>query len=231
MGWLNDKTSLAASVLRGGRGWFAKAPRPHLPAEPLVLFEYEACPYCRKVRETLCELDLDYLCRPTAHGSKNRAEVIARGGQKMFPFLVDANTGTELYESEDIIDYLHATYGTARPWPLRLAAPLNTLFSFTASAIRPRGRRVRAGITRTDDLEPLLLYNYEASPYCRKVREVLAELDLDYTARNLPKKGARRQELRARGGRMMVPYLVDPNTGEEMYESDDIVAYLVGRYG
>ena len=29
---------------------------------------------------------------------------------------------------------------------------------------------------------------------------------------------------------MQVPYLVDPNTGAEMYESDDIVAYLQKRY-
>jgi len=28
-----------------------------------------------------------------------------------------------------------------------------------------------------------------------------------------------------------VPYLVDPNTGREMYESDDIVAYLEAEYG
>ncbi len=29
---------------------------------------------------------------------------------------------------------------------------------------------------------------------------------------------------------MMVPYLVDPNTGTEMFESADIVAYLDRTY-
>ena len=29
---------------------------------------------------------------------------------------------------------------------------------------------------------------------------------------------------------MQVPYLVDPNTRREMYESDDIIAYLEGQY-
>ena len=30
---------------------------------------------------------------------------------------------------------------------------------------------------------------------------------------------------------MMVPYLVDPNTGAAMYESADIQAYLLKTYG
>jgi glutathione S-transferase len=30
---------------------------------------------------------------------------------------------------------------------------------------------------------------------------------------------------------MMVPYLADPNTGVEMFESADIVAYLDRTYG
>ncbi len=48
---------------------------------------------------------------------------------------------------------------------------------------------------------------------------------------NVGKKSGRRAELVARGGKMMVPYLIDPNTGTEMYESDDIVAYLESTYG
>ena len=230
MSHLDDTHSLLVSVLRGGRGWVARTPRPDRPAEPLVLFEFEGCPFCRKVREALSELDLDYLCRPSAHGSKNRAEVAARGGRAMFPYLVDANTGVEMYESEEIIDYLHATYGEDRSVVFRWMSPVNTLTSALASAVRPRGRRVRPTAPRPAEQAPLLLYNYEASPYCRKVREALHELDLDHTIRNVGRRGARRQELRDRGGRMMVPYLVDPNTGREMYESDDIVAYLHGQY-
>jgi hypothetical protein len=30
---------------------------------------------------------------------------------------------------------------------------------------------------------------------------------------------------------MMFPYLADPNTGTEMFESADIVRYLVDTYG
>ncbi len=38
-------------------------------------------------------------------------------------------------------------------------------------------------------------------------------------------------ELVERGGQMMVPYLIDPNTGTEMYESEEIIAYLNHTYG
>ena len=50
----------------------------------------------------------------------------------------------------------------------------------------------------------------------------------------LPCPGARHgyaQELQGRGGKMQVPYLVDPNTASEMYESDRIIDYLFDTYG
>lgn len=33
------------------------------------------------------------------------------GGKKQFPYMVDPNTGTSMYESDDIISYLFDTYG------------------------------------------------------------------------------------------------------------------------
>jgi glutathione S-transferase len=44
------------------------------------------------------------------------------------------------------------------------------------------------------------------------------------------KGSPRREAFVARSGRMMVPYLVDPNTGIEMFESADIVRYLEATY-
>jgi glutathione S-transferase len=81
-----------------------------------------------------------------------------------------------------------------------------------------------------EGLEALVLYNMEASPYCRKVRETLCELNLEYRVRNVAKRSRRRPELVAEGGQMMVPYLLDPNTGTALYESEDIVAYLEKTY-
>jgi glutathione S-transferase len=81
------------------------------------------------------------------------------------------------------------------------------------------------------DLVPLTLYNMEGSPFCRNVREVLSELDLEFVVRNMPKGSPKRAELIERGGKFQVPYLVDPNHNKEMYESDDITDYLQERYG
>jgi glutathione S-transferase len=178
----------------------------------------------------LSELDLDFISRTTAKTSGNRGALEDKGGRVLVPFLIDPNTGTEMYESEDIIDYLHDTYGSGRSKLFRAIAPLNTIGAALASVARPRGGR--ASVTRAEQPAELLeLYQFEASPYCRKVREVLNELDLDYVVHNVAKKSPRRPELVERGGKMMVPYLVDPNTGTEMYESDDIVRYLRETYG
>lgn len=78
----------------------------------------------------------------------------------------------------------------------------------------------------------LQLYDIENCPYCRLVREALTELDLDVLILPCPKEGERyRDELVERAGKAQFPYLVDPNTDVEMYESLDIVAYLFETYG
>ena len=232
MAIVDNALSFAASIIRLGRGAFPSpgATERPAPARPLELYDFEACPYCRKVREVLCELDLDYVERPVAQGSPRRAELIRLGGKMQAPYLVDPNTGTRLYESEDINAYLRATYGGERS---RFALPVvvDTITSAVASGVRlARGGRCRV-TTERPGLEPLLLYNMEGSPYCRKVREVLAELDLVYLVRNVPKGSRKREELLRRGGKVQVPYLVDPNTRRELYESDDITAYLESQYG
>jgi glutathione S-transferase len=231
---VNDLTSFGASIVRLGRGLrrVAATARPQ-PSKVLELWDFEACPYCRKVREVLCELDLDYRAHPVARGSRHRAELQRLGGKMQVPFLVDPNTGTRLYESDDIIAYLNTTYGQgARAgWRLPLPRLIDDLDSAAASALRlGRGSRCRVAAPR-EGLQPLTLYNMEGSPYCRKVREALSELDLEHLVRNVPKGSLKRAELADRGGKVQVPYLFDPNTGRALYESDDIVTYLEGEYG
>ncbi len=233
---LDDIHSWAASSVRGLRGLSVHPycrQNPPRPPEPLILYEFESCPFCRKVREVLTEVDLEYICRPCPRGStRNRNDLKARGGRAQFPYLVDPNTETELYESEDIITYLVDTYGPGRKALGRLLSPLNTTGALAATAIRPKGGRVRPGLEdRKNPDELLILYNLEISPFCRKVREKLNELNLDYHVKNVGKHSARRPELVDRGGKMMIPYLVDPNTNVEMYESDDIIDYLEAAYG
>jgi glutathione S-transferase len=235
MSLVNDVSSFAATIVRLGRGVSPTitADRRPDPKHLLELYDFEGCPYCRKVREVLCELDLDYLVHPVAQGSPRRPELKQLGGKVQVPYLIDPNTHTRLYESDDIIDYLNERYGRGRRagWSLPIPSLLDDIDSAAASAVRlGRGTRCRAATKRTA-FKPLTLYNMEGSPYCRKVRETLSELDLTYSVRNVPKGSPKRAELEERGGKVQVPYLIDPNTGTEMYESDEIVAYLEEHYG
>jgi glutathione S-transferase len=45
-----------------------------------------------------------------------------------------------------------------------------------------------------------------------------------------PLPGSRREMLLQRTGKVQVPFLVDPNTGEELMESARILEYLEQRY-
>lgn len=233
---LNDIHSFAATAVRGLRGLIVhpycveNPPRPKLPLE---IYEFESCPFCRKVRDVCTELDLAFISRTSAKGSvTKRAELLKTGGKALYPYLVDPNTGTALYESEDIITYLASTYGPGRGAASKFFSPVNTTFSAAASIVRPRGGRVLEGLEEREQPPALLeLYNMEASPYCRKVRERLNELNLDYLTLNVGKNSARREELKERGGKVMVPFLVDPNEDHALYESDQILAYLDHTYG
>ena len=86
--------------------------RADQPAELLELFGFESCPSCRRVRQTLTELGLDYVHRSAPLGdARNRSRVEALGGQIRFPYLRDPNTGVAMYESREIVAYLRRTYG------------------------------------------------------------------------------------------------------------------------
>ena len=225
---LDVTTSWLASVARLGAGMVASHP-VRQPEKTLELYEFEACPFCRKVREALSAFDLDAMIYPCPRGGRYREVVKERGGKLQFPYLVDPNTGRSMYESDDIIRYLAGTYGDGSvPVSLRLG-PVTTSSSFLASVTRGR-RGGRARPSRAPE-KPLELWSFEASPYCRIAREALAELSIPYLLHNVGKRSAKRAAFQARSGRMMVPYLFDPNTGVEMFESADIAAYLQRSYG
>ena len=105
--------TLASSALASGmRFWRGVTARPsRAPDQPLELFSYEGSPFCRLVREELCELELPYVLHNVAQGSPHREAFVARSGKMMVPYLVDPNRGHEMFESADIIAYLQANYG------------------------------------------------------------------------------------------------------------------------
>jgi glutathione S-transferase len=102
-----------ANALTGGLSSPARPSRA--PPQPLELWSFEASPYCRFVRETLCELELPYLLHNVAKGSPRRKEYIAMSGEMKVPYLLDPNTGQRMFESMQIRRYLETTYGTPAP--------------------------------------------------------------------------------------------------------------------
>jgi len=221
-------TSLLATTARLGMG--VRVGR--LGARPdklLELYDIEASPYCRKVREALSILDLEALIYPCPQkGKRFRPIVQERGGKLQFPWLVDPSSGVSLYESDEIVQYLFRTYGDGEvPILLRLGALT------TASAMSATLWRVGLGHFARPSrapAKPLELWSFEASPFCRIVREELSVLEIPYRLHNVAKGSPSRLAFIARSGRMMVPFLHDPNTDVDMFESADIVDYLRRTY-
>jgi len=84
----------------------------------------------------------------------------------------------------------------------------------------------------TSGQQPLQLWAYEGSPFCKVVRECLSELELPHTCVYTPRGSVNRQALFERtGGKFQVPYLEDPNTGVKLFESAVICDYLRKYYG
>lgn len=226
--FLDVTTSTAASAARPNFGNYM-VERRKVPALPIELYEFEACPFCRRAREAFSALSIDVTVYPCPKGGPNyRRKVIAEGGKSLFPYLVDPNTSTSMYESADIVRYLFEEYGSGKvPWYLR-SETFFVATSAVASGMRPqRGRRYRQARQPEQILE---LFGYEGSPFCRIAREAFSELELPYVQRNLPRGSPERAAFIARSGKMQVPYLVDPNTSTQMFESADIVAYLNQTY-
>ena len=222
-------SSVSATLLRGGLAARVGVLGAR-PARPLELWDFEGCPYCRKVREALSILDLSAQVWPCPKGGPRfRVELEKKGGKAQFPYLADPNTGKAMYESSDIVRYLFDTYGNGSvPW-LLAAGILGDLSSTLASALRPTvGIRYRPA---TPPARPLELWSFEASPFCRIVREALCTFELPYLLHNVAKGSPGREAFVARSGRMMVPWLSDPNTGTQLFESADIVTYLEQTYG
>ena len=202
------------------------------PSKPLELYEYEACPFCRKVREAVSMLDLDVVVYPCPRdGTRYRNKVSEMGGKEQFPYLIDPNTKFASYESDRIIRYLFQTYGDGIvPLPLALG-PLTTSSAALVTMFRAgRGRQASPDLPAPPEM-PLELWSYEASPFCRVVREQLCELELAHKVITVARGSSKREELVALAGKMQVPYLIDPNTGVQMFESADITAYLQRTYG
>ncbi|KAE8726665.1 Thioredoxin family protein isoform 2 [Hibiscus syriacus] len=199
------------------------------PEKPIEIYEFEGCPFCRKVREIVAVLDLDVLFYPCPKNGPNfRPKVDEMGGKQQFPYMVDPNTGIAMYESDEIIKYLVETYGDGSV-PFMLSLGLLTTLTAGFAMI---GRMGRGNSYTPSKLppKPLEIWAYEGSPFCKIVREVLVELELPHIQRSCARGSPKRQILYERVGHFQVPFLEDPNTGVQMFESAEIVEYLKATY-
>ena len=230
---------LGPIAFRDESALLASAPRP---AEPLVLYEYEGSPFCRKVREAALLLDLPLEMRPCPGARAGfAAELRERTGRMTVPYLVDPNRGPDaaMFESDDIIEYMLEHYGPPRDsydplalWPIKFdgfavfTATLATLARGLAGSKRQPNAR-----PDNEQMLPLELWGYEVSPFVRPVREKLCALCLRHVVVPTARGSPNRDKLIAKTGvQFQVPYLVDPNTGVELFESPEILDYLEEVY-
>ncbi len=75
----------------------------------LTLYTKTGCPFCQKVLAVGKELGITFSEKNIADDAV-AAELIARGGKRQVPYLVDADRGVEMYESDDIVRYLEEHY-------------------------------------------------------------------------------------------------------------------------
>jgi len=226
---LGQTTSLISSILRLGSGARAGRQGPR-PEETPILYEFEGCPFCRKVREALTHLAIDVEVRPCPKGGQLfRPFVIQHGGKAQFPYLIDPNTGDELYESDAIIRHLYRHYGVGRPNLLLALGPLTDLM--VQLAMIPRlGLGVRATSSRSAVDQPLELIGYEASPGTRRVRERLCSLELPYRMVQAAPGVEPNSDSRQPDHASKIPSLADPNNSFQCSGAQAALAYLEKEY-
>ena len=75
----------------------------------IELFMLEFCGYCKKVMKYLDEHDIPYTTVDISDKSNEEA-LIRIGGKRQVPFLLDRDKKVEMYESDDILEYLREEY-------------------------------------------------------------------------------------------------------------------------
>ncbi len=76
----------------------------------------------------------------------------------------------------------------------------------------------------------LILFHREECPFCLKVRQFMSDNRVSYVSVVSPKDSPSRKVLMKLGGQQQVPFLVDTDKGEMMYESNDIIEYVKKNY-
>src|SRR3989344_5259214 len=94
----NNVTKLGRTlVMKSGKGLYCTF--------MLTLYVRTGCPYCAKVLAAGQELGISFDLKNIAdEGIAD--ELIAKGGKRQTPYLVDSERGVAMYESDAIVNYL-----------------------------------------------------------------------------------------------------------------------------
>lgn len=71
----------------------------------LDLYILESCPYCQKVMFFLNKNNIEYN-KIDIKNKPSEEALIQLGGKRQVPFLVDTDRNIQMYESDDIIEYI-----------------------------------------------------------------------------------------------------------------------------
>ncbi|XP_020597498.1 uncharacterized protein LOC110037242 isoform X2 [Phalaenopsis equestris] len=215
--FLEVTTSSLSSVARLPWGSRSLTGTVHSQNPPMLqVYEFEACPFCRRVREAMTELDLSSEVYPCPKGSRRHREIVRKIGGK-------EHTG-------DIVRYLFQQYGQGR------SPSFGLLESTPLTGWVPTLLRAGRGMTLWDrtvidpPLKMMELFSYENNPFARIVREAICELELPYVLHNVGEGSSNTELLVQISGSNKVPFLVDPNTGTQMGDYKKILSYLFQTY-
>lgn len=75
----------------------------------ITLFVKTGCPYCGKVLKTVEGLKIE-IVQKNISDPKVVEELLALGGKRQVPYMVDDERGVSMYESNDIVKYLCEHY-------------------------------------------------------------------------------------------------------------------------
>ena len=77
----------------------------------LDLYVLKTCPYCEKVISFLEDRGIKYN-KVDIENKANEESLIKLGGKRQVPFLVDKDRNIQMYESDDIIEYLKTIFNS-----------------------------------------------------------------------------------------------------------------------
>lgn len=85
--------------------------------DQLILYHYDSCFYCMRVRQAAVRLGIELELRNVHHEPQHHSDLIEATGRRTVPVLrIESNAGTEwMPESADIVRYLTALAGDPTP--------------------------------------------------------------------------------------------------------------------